>query len=269
MNLPNIGFGTYRITDLSTMEFSIRSAYDTGYRLLDTADYYHNEDMIGQVLSADRTRKNWTIQTKVWPVDFPTDRLKRKIDEQLQKLQTDTIDIYLLHWPGKYKEDAWRVLEDYKEQGIFREIGVANFHRHHLEELAMKANIKPYLDQLETHVFLQQDELHDYLMQEGIYHQAWSPIAKGSEEITTDETLQKIAKQHGKSVFQIALRFLVQRNISIIPKATSKQHIQQNIAVEDFTLTPEEMQAIRVLNRNLHTSNNPDDENWIAKISAE
>ncbi|MDD7305982.1 MAG: aldo/keto reductase [Peptoniphilaceae bacterium] len=264
--VPALGLGTYKITDRKDMEEAVQAAFENGYTYFDTAAFYENEDLLGLSLkNSPKKREDYQIATKVWPTMFGESLTKKSIDNSLKALQTDYIDIIHLHWYGKYFDQAWKVFEDYKRQGIVKSIAVCNFNQEQLNELS-KIGQKPVMDQLESNPYLQNNDLVSYLNDNKIIHQAWSPLARGKDGIFNDPILVKISKKYNKSPAQLALRWNIQRQTMVIPKSLHKNRIKENISIFDFTLTNEEMEQIKSLDKNLSHSHRPDDEAWLKEI---
>lgn len=246
VKMPLIGYGSLRIAD-GKSEQCVREALEVGYRLIDTAQYYMNEEDVGRaVKKSGLAREELFITTKVW-LSNVGDKTLPSIDESLKKLQTDYVDLLLIHEPYNDYYSIWRGLEQAYRQGKARAIGVSNFYPDRLMDFCNCVEIKPMVIQLEGHVFQQQREERKYLDKYGIQMQAWSPLARGKNDIFSNPTLTEIANAHGKTVGQIALRFLVQNNIAVIPKTVRRERMIENFSITDFELTAEEMSRIEAL----------------------
>lgn len=265
--VPVLGMGTYKITDRSDMEKAIEAAFKNGYEYFDTAAFYDNEDILGKALSnAPVKREDYKIATKVWPSMFGKDLTKKSIDQSLEKLETDYLDVVHLHWYGKYFDEAWEVFKDYKDQGIIKSIAVCNFTQDQMEEL-LKLGEKPVMDQLESSPLLQNHDMVSYLKENDIVHQAWSPIARGRDELFENEAVVKLSKKYGKSPAQISLKWNIERGTMVIPKSVHPERIEENISIFDFDLTREDMDLLQTVNKNKRFSHAPDEEDWLEEIS--
>lgn len=197
--VPAIGFGTYKITAEADMERSIGFAVESGYRYFDTAKYYENEKLLGKYLKqTGLKRDDYQVATKVWPSSFDTDDAKRSLDESLSDLDIGYIDVILLHWYGKDFEKAWEVFRDYRDQGLVKSLGVCNFTIDQMAEL-VKLGEKPVLDQLESHLYLQDKNTVEFLKENGILHQAWGPLSQGKSNLLDEKILKEIGDKYGKS----------------------------------------------------------------------
>lgn len=264
--VPALGMGTYKITERKDMEEAIEAAFENGYEYFDTAAFYENEDILGLALkNAPAKREDIKIATKVWPSMFGKDLTRLSIENSLKALQTDYIDVIHLHWYGKYFDEAWEVFKDYKRQEIVKSIAVCNFNQEQMEEL-LKLGEKPAMDQLESHPHLQQADLVQYLKENKINHQAWSPIARGKSDLLDEEILKDLAKKYGKSPAQIALRWNIERGTMVIPKSVHKSRVKENISVFDFEISPEDMELIKKLDQDKSYSNRPGDQAWLDEI---
>lgn len=264
--LPAIGFGTFKITEEADMERSIGSAIEAGYRYFDTAKYYENEDLVGKYLkSSGLKREEIQVATKVWPADFDPDACKRSIDNSLKKLDLDYIDVLLLHWYGEDFEKAWKVFQDYRDQGLVKSIGVCNFTRPQLIEL-ISLGEKPVLDQLESHLYLQDTDNKNFLMENDILHQAWGPLSQGKSNLLDEQILKEIGDKYGKTPAQIALKWNIERDTMVLVKSSNEGRIRENISIFDFDLSEEDMNALASLDRKERFSNDPENQEWLDKI---
>lgn len=251
VKMPILGFGVFQITDLEECESSIIEAINCGYRLVDTASSYHNEIAVGKAIKkCDVPRKELFITTKLWVQDVSYEKAKKAFYKSLEKLQLEYLDMYLIHQPYNDIFGAWRAMEELYEEGLIKAIGVCNFSPDRLVDLLINSKIKPAINQIETHPMCQQIEPHKILKEENIQHQSWGPFAEGKDGIFGNELLKNIGKKYNKSIAQVILRWLIQRDIVVIPKSVSKQRIIENIDVFDFELTDDDMSKIVTLDEN-------------------
>lgn len=249
VEMPQLGFGVYLITDQDKARAAIDKALDSGYRAFDTAEFYRNEALLGKLLrESGYPRNDLFITTKI---DNPLqgyDSTLKAINQSLKDLQVEQIDLFLVHWPSKkHFFETWKAVERLYDEKLVRAIGVSNFEIHHLEKLATKANVKPAVDQMEIHPYFTQSALRGYLKKEGIAVEAWSPLGCGV--VLSDETIGKIAEKYGKSPAQVIIRWHLQSGTIVIPKSQTPKRIAQNADVYGFSLTDEEMQAIDAMDR--------------------
>lgn len=265
--IPQIGIGTYKVNTQKEMDNLINYSFNSGYRFIDTASYYNNENLIGNTFLNNRDLKNkFKICTKIWPSDFNEDKTKYSIERSLNSMNLDKIDIMFLHWPSDGFLKSWKVLENYYEQGVFNAIAVCNFHKNHLNKLLAIANIKPVINQIELHPYLTQKDLTDFCKNLDIKIQAWSPLGRADTNLFKEKILLNLSNKYNKTVPQIILKWHIQNGEIIIPKSTNEKRIDENINIFDFTLNSEELKTISSLNKNYRYSQNPDDENWLEKI---
>lgn len=263
IEVPAIGLGTYKIKEEAEMEKTIGLAVDAGYRYFDTAKYYENEKVLGKYLNqTGLKREDYQVASKVWPSAFDTDDCKRSIDTSLEDLDIGYIDFILLHWYGKDFDKAWKVFMDYKDQGLVKSIGVCNFTIPQLTEL-IKLGEKPVLDQLESHLYLQDTENKNFLKENNILHQAWGPLAQGKSKLLDEKILKEIGDKYGKSPAQIALKWNIERDTMVLVKSSNPQRIRENISLFDFNLSPEDMHALSSLDKKTRFSNDPEDQAWL------
>lgn len=247
IEMPQIGYGVYQVSP-DECERCVSDALKTGYRMIDTAQAYHNEEGVGRaVKNSGLNRADLFIVSKVWISNYGYEKAKASIDESLRKLQTDYIDLMLLHQPFCDRYGAYRALEDAYKEGKLRAIGVSNFYPDHFIDLASNIDIVPAINQVETHVFDQQTEAQKIMEEFGTQIMSWGPLAEGRNNLFSNETLTKIGNSHGKSVAQIVLRWLIQRGVIIIPKSTHIERMEQNLDIFDFELSDEEMAEIATL----------------------
>jgi len=247
IQMPILGFGVYQMTD-AECEASILEALRVGYRLIDTASSYGNEEAVGRALKASGVpRGELFVTTKLWIDDATYEGAKHAVAESLRKLQLDYLDLYLIHQPYHDVHGAWRAMEEMQEAGTLRAIGVSNFQSDRLVDLLVHHRVPPAVNQLEMHPFCQQIEADAFLKERGIQPESWAPFAEGRNDLFKNPVLARIAARHGKSVSQVVLRWLTQRGIVVIPKSVRPERIAENFDVFGFELAPEEMDAIRQL----------------------
>ncbi|GIP35738.1 aldo/keto reductase [Paenibacillus sp. J2TS4] len=261
VKMPWLGLGVWKVEDGHMVENAVRSAIQTGYRSIDTAAVYGNEQGVGRaVAEAGVPREELFITTKVWNSDQGYETTLQAFEESRRKLGLDYVDLYLIHWPvkGKYK-DTWKALEKLYKEGSVRAIGVSNFHPHHLDDLLTDAEIVPMVNQVETHPLLSQKELLRYCKDKGIQMEAWSPLMQGNLD---HPVLQEIAQAHGKSPAQVILRWDLQNGVIVIPKSTNEQRIKENSGIFDFELSASDMEKIDSMNENKRFGADPDNFNF-------
>ena len=242
--MPAIGFGVFQIPEDKT-ERAVSDAIEVGYRLFDTAASYFNEKQVGNAIrQSGIKREDFFITTKLWVQDYEYDDALRAFDKSLKLLGLDYIDLYLLHKPYGNYYAAWRACERLYKEGLVRAIGVTSFSNERLQDLFLHNEVKPAVNQLETHPFFQQHAANTFLLKEAIQHEAWAPFAEGKNNIWNNSVLKAIAEKHGRTVGQIVLRWLNQRNVVVIPKTVHKERMMENFSIFDFTLTDQEMEAI-------------------------
>ena len=247
IEMPILGYGVYQVTP-EECERCVSDAISVGYRLIDTAQAYGNEEGVGNAIrKSSIPRKDLFITTKVWISNAGYEKAKTSLEESLQKLQTDYIDMLLIHQPFNDYYGTYRAMEEANKTVKVRAIGVSNFYPDRFVDLAEFCEIKPAVNQMETHVFNQQRKLQEVMQEYGTELMAWGPFAEGRNDFFTNGTLAAIGVKYGKSVAQVALRFLIQRGIVVIPKSTHKERMIENFNVFDFSLTEREMTVIAAL----------------------
>lgn len=248
VQMPLLGFGVYQIPDAVECENAVYDALMTGYRLIDTAAGYLNEEAVGRAIRRSGVpREQLFITTKLWIQDAGYESAKLAFAKSLQKLQLDYLDLYLIHQPFGDYYGAWRAMEELYREGLIRAIGVSNFLPDRLMDLIVHNKIVPAVNQIETHPFYQQQESAAFMKEQGVQHQSWAPFAEGRGDMFSNETLLSIAEKHNKSVAQIILRWLVQQRIVAIPKSVNKSRIEENFAIFDFELSAEDIGRIAAL----------------------
>src|SRR5215217_5217211 len=248
VEMPLLGFGVYQVYDAEECERSVSEALRTGYRLIDTAAAYGNEEAVGKALQRSGVaREELFVTTKLWVQDAGYESAKRAFKRSLQRLQMEYLDLYLIHQPFGDVYGAWRAMEDLYREGQIRAIGVSNFPPDRLMDLMVHNEVVPAVNQIETHPFNQQIETQKFLQAHGVQHEAWAPFAEGQHNIFENEVLLSLAGKYQKTDAQIILRWLTQRGIVAIPKSVRKQRIEENFDVFDVELSQEDMDAIATL----------------------
>lgn len=249
IKMPLVGFGTFQLTDKNECEKSIVSAIHAGYRMIDTAQAYGNEEYVGNAIKACGVeREELFITTKLWFRNYEKTDAEKSLNDSLMKLQLDYADMVLLHWPYGNVYEAWRTLERFYEAGKIRAIGISNFDPDRMIDLITFNKIKPCINQIETHLFCQRKNERKWMKKYEMAHQAYAPLGQGLvNEMFENETVKRIALNHSKTPAQIALHFLVQNGISVIPKSIHLDRIKENIDIFDFTLTNDEMTDLSLL----------------------
>ncbi|MFI8951603.1 aldo/keto reductase [Streptomyces sp. NPDC053750] len=244
VRMPLLGFGVFQIPDDQTQQ-AVEDALEAGYRLIDTAAAYENERAVGRAIAASGIpRDELFVTTKLWIQDYGQDSTERAFDRSLDRLGLDHLDLYLIHQPFGDYYGAWRAMEDPSRAGRIRAIGVSNFYPDRLADLITHNEIVPAVNQIETHVFFQRTDDHELMREHGVRHEAWGPLSQGGQGFFDNPVLADIARTHGKSVAQIALRWLVQQEIVVIPKSVRPQRMAENLDVFDFQLTKDDMARI-------------------------
>jgi 2,5-diketo-D-gluconate reductase A len=256
ITMPMLGFGTNTLHGPVCVQ-SVSDAISVGYRLIDTATVYRNEEYVGEgIKKSGLNREELFITTKLWVDDSGYDNARKAFAISLEKLGTDYLDLYLYHRPRGDVKGSWKAMEDLYKEGKIKAIGVSNFEPHQLEELFGYATVKPAINQIEAHVFFQQHAAHEFLKKHNVQMQGWSPFAAGRNRIFENQTLADIGKKHGKSIAQVCLRWLYQRGIIAIPRSSQKVHMIQNLDIFDFELDAADFQTMAALD--LHTTQFPE-----------
>lgn len=261
VKMPKLGFGVYQVTDQKVCEESVLTALNTGYRLIDTAAIYLNEEAVGRAIKkSGLPRDEIFVTTKVWVQDAGYDNTKKAFEKSLKRLQLDYIDLYLIHQPFGDVFGSWRAMDELQGNGKARAIGVSNFYSDRLIDLFLNTGIKPALDQVETHPFQQQVELEKLTKDNNIQLESWAPFARGQNNIFSNELLLSISREYNKSVSQIILRWLFQRGIVAIPKSVHRERIVENFDIFDFELNTKTMESIGSLDtkKGFSDHRNPD-----------
>jgi 2,5-diketo-D-gluconate reductase A len=248
--MPSLGFGTYGLTGDVCTE-SVADAIAAGYRLIDTAKVYRNEEAVGAgIKKSGIDRKSLFVTSKIWVEDSGYEPAKRAFQTTLDKLQLEYLDLYLIHRPRGDVKGSWQAMEELNAAGKIKAIGLSNFDQTQLASLTAGASTKPVINQLETHPFLQQAGQFDSLHAAGVQMEAWSPFAEGRNGLFTNPVLEQIGKKHGKTVAQTVLRWHHQRGVIAIPRSSNPDHRRENLAIFDFSLSAEDMQKISALDEN-------------------
>ncbi|GAA4633465.1 aldo/keto reductase [Actinoallomurus vinaceus] len=258
--MPQLGFGVWQIPDEEAVS-AVRTAVEVGYRSIDTAAAYENEEGVGKAIaSSGIPRDELFVTTKLWNADQGYDRTLRAFDRSLDKLGLDHVDLYLVHWPLPAKDayvETWKALEKVYDEGRARAIGVSNFQIPHLRRLIEETDVVPAVNQIELHPYLQQEELRAFHAEHGIATEAWSPLAQGGT-LLKDDAVTRLAAEHGRTPAQIVLRWHVQIGNVVIPKSVTPSRIRENIEVFDFELSDDDLAAIARLDRGERTGPDPD-----------
>jgi diketogulonate reductase-like aldo/keto reductase len=251
VTMPLVGFGVYQVKDLAECQRGVEDALHVGYRLVDTAASYQNEEAVGKAIqSSGVPRGEIFVTTKLWVEDAGYEKTKRAFDRSMKRLALDVLDLFLIHQPFGDVYGSWRAMQELHREGRIRAIGVSNFHPDRLMDLIVHNEIVPAVNQVETHPFHQQIDAHRFMGESRVQHESWGPFAEGKNDIFKNELLASIGAKHGKSIAQVIVRWLVQRGIVAIPKSVRKERMVENRAVFDFELGAEEMQAIVALDSN-------------------
>jgi 2,5-diketo-D-gluconate reductase A len=244
VQMPILGFGVYQIPAEQT-EQAVTDALAAGYRHIDTAAAYGNEEAVGRAIkSSGIPRDELFVTTKLWIQDAGEDNAKRPFETSLQRLGLDHLDLYLIHQPFGDYYSSWRAMQDLHRQGVIKAIGVSNFHPDRLVDLIDHNEITPAVNQIETHPYFQRTADQELMRERGVQIESWGPFAEGRNNLFTDPTLSEIGAAHGKSVAQVVLRWLIQRDVVVIPKSVRPERMAENFDVFDFTLTDDEMTRI-------------------------
>lgn len=244
LEMPLLGYGVFQVNP-DECERCVSDAIEVGYRLIDTAQAYKNEEGVGRaVANSGISRKDFFLVTKVWISNAGYEKAKQSIDKSLEKLKTDYIDLVLIHQPFGDYYGTYRLLEEYYEKGIIKSIGVSNFYADRFIDIASFVKHIPMVNQMETHVFLQQQKLHKILKENKCQLMSWGPFAEGKNNLFTNKTLLNIGKKYNKTSAQVALRYLLEQNIVVIPKTVNKDRMVENINVFDFELSDDDMAEI-------------------------
>lgn len=249
VEMPVIGYGVFQIEDANECERCVLDALDAGYRLIDTAQAYYNEEAVGRALKKTSVpREEIFLTTKVWVTEFGYEKAKASVLESMHKLQVEYLDLVLIHQCLSDYYGAYHALEDLYAEGKIRAIGISNFSAERMADIATFNKVVPAVNQVETHLFWQQHELHKWMEKYNVQHEAWGPLAQHRiKEIIENPVVKEIAEKYGKTPTQVALRYTVQRGIVVIPKTTSKARMEENLDLFDFSLTEEDIEKLKAL----------------------
>ncbi len=268
VEMPVLGFGVFQIADQDICEKSVLAALNTGYRLIDTAAAYQNEEAVGRAIkSSGIPREEIFVTTKLWIQDAGYEKTKQAFEKSLKKLQLDYLDLYLIHQPFGDIYGAWRAMQELNQAGKVRAIGVSNFHPDRIMDLIVHHEIVPAVNQIETHPFCQQINTQKFLQENQVQIESWGPFAEGKNNIFTNELLTSIAQKHHKSTAQVILRWLVQRNVVVIPKSVHEERIAENFKIFDFELDQEDMNLITTLDTKISSFLDHRDPETVIRLS--
>ncbi len=270
IEMPILGVGVFQVDDLKVCEQNVLDALEIGYRSIDTAAAYQNEEAVGNAIKKSGIkREEIFVTTKLWIQDAGYENAKKAFEKSLKKLQLDYLDLYLIHQPFGDVYGSWRAMEELYKEGKIRAIGVSNFYDDRLIDLIIHNEIVPAVNQVETHVFNQQIESQKFMQENKVQIESWGPFAEGKNNMFQNELLKSIAEAHNKSVAQVILRWLIQRNIVVIPKSIHKDRLQQNFDIFDFELSGDEMNKIVTLDggKSLFLDHrNPEIVEWLGNV---
>lgn len=248
VKMPLLGFGVFQMTEAGQCEQAVLDAISTGYRLIDTAASYGNEEEVGNAIKKSGVaREELFVTTKLWIADTGYEKTKVAFERSLKRLQLDYLNLYLIHQPYGDVYGSWRAMEELYREGRVKAIGVSNFHPDRVMDFLVHQEIAPAVNQIETHPFHQQIEAQKFLQENGIQIESWGPFAEGKNNIFHNELLRSIAGKYGKSVAQVIVRWLTQRGVVAIPKSVRRERMAENFNIFDFELSPEDMAAIATL----------------------
>jgi len=251
VEMPILGFGVFQVKDLSECERSVVDAIQTGYRLIDTAQSYGNEEAVGKAIKKSSiAREDLFITTKLWIQSNGYEGTKKAFENSLKRLQLGYIDLYLIHQPFGDVYGEWRAMEELYKEGKVRAIGVSNFHPDRLIDLIIHNEIIPAVNQIETHPFHQQIETQKFLEENNVQIESWGPFAEGKNNLFHNELLASIGKKYNKSIAQVVIRWLTQRGVVAIPKSVHKERMEENFNIFDFELSADDLEAIKTLDTN-------------------
>jgi len=248
VKMPILGFGVFQIKEAEECERAVREAIDVGYRLIDTAASYENEQYVGNAIKdSGIAREELFVTTKLWLADMGYEKTREAFERSMERLQLDYLDLYIIHQPWGDVYGSWRAMEEFYKEGRTRAIGVSNFYPDRVMDLMVHNEVPPALDQIETHPFYQRDTEHQFLRENNIQHESWASFAEGRNDMFHNEVLVSIGEKYGKSVAQVVLRWLIQRDIVVIPKSVKRERMEENFDVFGFELSQEDIDAIKTL----------------------
>lgn len=254
--MPILGYGTYKVTSEEAAR-CVADALEVGYRLFDTATFYHNEAAIGEALQQSGiSRSELFVTTKLWTDVTTADAVRSTVERSLEALRTSYLDLLLIHWPTPANLTVWKAMAQLQREGLVRSIGTSNFKQHHVEELTREGGLVPAVDQVELHPLFRQPDLQDFCRKRGIVTQAWSPLMR-SKALEID-ALTQLAAKYGVSVAQLILRWDIQQGVATVPKTTNKARMRENFDVFRFEISPEDMRAINALDIGARQYRDPD-----------
>ena len=272
VKMPILGYGVYQVTQ-EECERCVLDALEVGYRSIDTAQSYFNEEQVGSAIKKSGVkREDIFLTSKVWVEHYGYEECKKSVEESLRKLGTDYLDLMLLHQPFADYYGAWRALEDLYKEGKLRAIGISNFYPDRMVDIASFARIRPMINQIETHPLFAREEDHKWMEKYGVAHEAWAPFGEGRGGLFENETLKAIGEKYNKSAAQVMLRWNIQRGVIVLPKSTHKERMIQNLDVFDFALSDEDMTAIAGLDTNksaFFSHYDPNMVEWFVKMVEE
>lgn len=268
VEIPKLGLGVFLMKDEEELVEAVKAAVEVGYRHFDTAKIYGNEEYLARGLKESGiSREEMFLTSKVWNYDLGYEQTKIAFQETLDRLDTDYLDLYLIHWAAPKYAESWKALIELYEEGRVRAIGVSNFQIHHLEDLKNQELMQPMINQIETHPEFPQNELHEYMKENGIVHEAWGPLGQGKTDLFQQPVILGLADKYGKTPAQIILRWHLERGEVIIPKSVRASRIQENSEVFDFSLTSNEMELMATLNTGTRYGSDPDDQERLKQTS--
>ncbi|MGE7366998.1 aldo/keto reductase [Desemzia incerta] len=268
VEIPKLGLGVFLMKDEEELVEAVKAAVEVGYRHFDTAKIYGNEEYLARGLKESGiSREEIFLTSKVWNYDLGYEQTKIAFQETLDRLDTDYLDLYLIHWAAPKYAESWKALIELYEEGRVRAIGVSNFQIHHLEDLKNQELMQPMINQIETHPEFPQNELHEYMKENGIVHEAWGPLGQGKTDLFQQPVILGLADKYGKTPAQIILRWHLERGEVIIPKSVRASRIQENSEVFDFSLTSNEMELMETLNTGTRYGSDPDDQQRLKQTS--
>ena len=259
IKMPTLGFGVFQAPDGKQTEDAVKWALEAGYRHIDTAMIYGNEGSVGKAMEESGVpREEIFLTTKLWNEDIRRGNTLQAFEDSLEKLRTEYLDLYLIHWPADGYEKAWTEMEKIYATGRVKAIGVSNFQPHHLEVLEKNSSLCPAVNQIESNPYFNNQDVIDHCNSKGISVTVWSPLGGTGGNILEDEVLRELSEKYNKASAQIVIRWHLQRNVVVIPKSLHQNRIIENFNVFDFTLSPEDMERINQLNRNTRSGADPD-----------